>query len=102
MESGRTLFRKPLQKNERESDIAPASIFSQEEEVPLQASFMDENLDINIEELNEPMKCIHEAKKTTQCPYFSLTINFIKIRKPSRFSLHRCWKFIKFFWSKPL
>ena len=23
---------------------------------------MDENLDIDIEELNEPMKCIHEAK----------------------------------------
>ena len=43
--------------------IPPASSFSQEDEVPLQASFIDENLDINMEERNEPMKVIHEAKE---------------------------------------
>ena len=37
-----------------------------------------------------------------KCPYFSLTITFTKIRKPSRFFLHRYWKFIEFFWWKPL
>ena len=43
--------------------IPLASSFSQEDEVPLQASFIDENLDINMEERNEPMKVIHEAKE---------------------------------------
>ena len=37
-----------------------------------------------------------------QCPYFSLAITFTKTRKPSRFFLHRYWKFIEFFWWKPL
>ena len=32
-----------------------------------------------------------------KCLYFSLAITFIKIRKPSRFFLHRYWKFIEFF-----
>ena len=38
-----------------------------------------------------------------KCPcfsYFSLAITFTKIRKPSRFFLHRYWKFIKLFWWK--
>ena len=37
-----------------------------------------------------------------KCPYFSLAITFTKIRKPSRFFLHSYWKFIEFFWWKPL
>ena len=37
-----------------------------------------------------------------KCPYFSLVITFTKIRKSSRFFLHRYWKFIEFFWCKPL
>ena len=37
-----------------------------------------------------------------KCPYFSLAIPFTKIRKASRFFLHRYWKFIEFFWCKPL
>ena len=37
-----------------------------------------------------------------KCPYFSLAITFTKIRKPSIFFLHRYWKFIEFFWCKPL
>ena len=32
-----------------------------------------------------------------KCPYFSLAITFTKIKKPSRFFLHRYWKFIEFF-----
>ena len=36
------------------------------------------------------------------CPYFSLAITFTKIRTPSRFFLHRYWKFKEFFWWKPL
>ena len=47
----------------REGEIKSAFLFSQEEQLPLQASFMDEGLEINMEELNEPMKVIHEAKK---------------------------------------
>ena len=35
-----------------------------------------------------------------KCSYFSLAITFIKIRKSSRFFLHRYWKFIEFFWCK--
>ena len=35
-----------------------------------------------------------------KCRYFSLAITFTKIRKPSRFFLHRYWKFIKLFWWK--
>ena len=32
-----------------------------------------------------------------KCPYFSLAITFAKVRKTSRFFLHRYWKFIEFF-----
>ena len=37
--------------------ITPATSISQEEEeeLPLQGNFIDKNLDINLEELNEPM-----------------------------------------------
>ena len=35
-------------------------------------------------------------------PFFSLTIMFTKIRKPSRFCLHSYPKFIEVFWWKPL
>ena len=61
--SRRTLFRKPLEENVRDGDITPATSTSQEEEVPLQANFIDETLDINIEELNEPMEIIYEPMK---------------------------------------
>ena len=61
--SRRTLFRKPLEKKLRESEIIPVTSTSQEEEVPLQANFIDENLDVNMEELNEPMEVIHEPVK---------------------------------------
>ena len=61
--SRRTLFREPLKKNVREVDIAPATSTFQEKKVPQQANFIDENLDINMEELNEPMKFIHEPMK---------------------------------------
>ena len=37
-----------------------------------------------------------------KCPYFSLAITNTKIRTPSRLFLHRYWKFIEFFWWKPL
>ena len=37
-----------------------------------------------------------------KCPYFSLAITFTKKRKPTKFFLHRDWKFIEFFWCKPL
>ena len=37
-----------------------------------------------------------------KCPYLSLEITFTKIRKPSKFFLHRYWKFIEFFWCKPV
>ena len=47
----------------REGDITPATSTSQEKEVPLQTNFIDENLDINMEELNEPMEVIHEPMK---------------------------------------
>ena len=47
----------------REGDVAPATSTSQEEEVPLQANFIYENLDINMEERNEPMEFIHEPMK---------------------------------------
>ena len=54
--SRRTSFRKPLEKNVREGHITPATSTSQEEEVPLQANFIDQNLDINMEELDKPME----------------------------------------------
>ena len=38
---------------------------SQEEEVTLKTTFMNENLDISMEELKEPMKIIHEKMKNT-------------------------------------
>ena len=43
--------------------MIPLTSASQEEDVPLQANFIDENLDINMEELNEPMEGIHEPMK---------------------------------------
>ena len=46
-----------------EGDITHGTSTSQEEEVPLQANFIDENLDINIGELNEPIEVIHEPTK---------------------------------------
>ena len=46
-----------------EGDITHGTSTSQEEEVPLQANFIDENLDVNMEELNEPMEVIHEPVK---------------------------------------
>ena len=61
--SRRTLFRKPLEKNAREGDITPATSTSQEEEVFQQANFIDENLDINMEKLNEGMEVIDEPMK---------------------------------------
>ena len=50
-------------KNVREGDIIPATLTSQEEEVPLQANCVDEYLDVNMEELNEPMEFIYETMK---------------------------------------
>ena len=44
----------------RDDDITPATSTSQEEDVPVQANFIDKNLDVNMEELNEPMEIIHE------------------------------------------
>ena len=38
-----------------------ATSISQEENLPLQANFIDKNLDINMTELNEPMEVIHES-----------------------------------------
>ena len=58
--SRRTLFGEPLDRNVREGDIAPATSTSQEEEVLLQSNFVDENLDINMEKLGEPMGVIGE------------------------------------------
>ena len=55
-----TLLRKPLEKNVSEGNITSAASASQEEEVPLQTNFIDENLDITVKELNEPMEVIHE------------------------------------------
>ena len=51
-------------KKVRVGDITHGTSTSQEEEIPLQANFIDENLDINMEELNEPMEFIHEPMKT--------------------------------------
>ena len=56
--SRRTLIKKPLEKNLREGDITPATSTSQEEKVPLQANFIDGNLDINMKEINEPKEVI--------------------------------------------
>ena len=47
----------------RQGNITPATSTSQGEEVPLQANFIDENLDINLEERNEPVEVIHELMK---------------------------------------
>ena len=63
--SRRTFFRKPLEKKVRGGNIIPATSASQEEDVPLQANFIDGNLDINMEEINEPMEVIHEPMKNT-------------------------------------
>ena len=56
--SRRKLFRKLFEKNVMECS---ATSISQEENVPLQANFIDKNLDINMTELNEPMEVIHES-----------------------------------------
>ena len=56
--SRRTLIKKPLEKNLREGDITTATSTSQEEKVPLQANFIDGNLDINMKEINEPKEVI--------------------------------------------
>ena len=47
----------------KEGDITSATSIAQEEKVPLQANFTDENLDINTEKLNEPLEVIHEPVK---------------------------------------
>ena len=51
--SRRKLFRKSLEKKLKEGDIIPATSISQEENIPLQASFIDEILDINMEDRNK-------------------------------------------------
>ena len=61
--SRRAFFRKPLEKKVRKGDIRPATSTSQKEKVPLQANFIDINLDINMEELNWPKEVIHEPIK---------------------------------------
>ena len=48
----RTLFGKPLEKKWGKGDITSVTSTSQEEEVPLQANFIDENLDVNLEKLH--------------------------------------------------
>ena len=52
-----------MERKVKEGDIKPATSTSQEEEVPLQANSVDGNWDINMEELNGPMKVIHEPMK---------------------------------------
>ena len=52
-----------MEKKVREVDITPATSTSQEDEEPLQANFIDENLEIKMEEVNEPMEIIHEPMK---------------------------------------
>ena len=52
-----------MEKNVREGDITTATSHSQEEEVAMQANAIDEKLDNNMEELNAPMKIIHESIK---------------------------------------
>ena len=76
----------------RDGDITPATSTSQEEDVPVQANFIDKNLDINMEELNEPMEIIHELMKiipgdhtyclpnnSTPCYLFQGKSNFVKV-----------------------
>ena len=43
---------KAIGKKWGKGDITPVTSTSQEEEVPLQANFIDENLDVNLEELH--------------------------------------------------
>ena len=62
--SRRTLIKKPLEKNLREGDITPATSTSQEEKVPLQANFIDGNLDINMKELMNQRKLYLETTHT--------------------------------------
>ena len=54
--STRTLFRKPLEKKVTEGDITLATSASQKEEVPRQANFIDENLNINMKQLMNQWK----------------------------------------------
>ena len=76
----------------RDGDITPATSTSQEEDVPVQANFIDKNLDINMEELNETMEIIHELMKiipgdhtyclpnnSTPCYLFQGKSNFVKV-----------------------
>ena len=79
--SRRTLFRKSFEKKVREIDITSTS---QEEEGPPQANFIDENLDINMEELNESMDVIHEPIKlyleTTHTAYQIILLLVMLVR----------------------
>ena len=58
-----TVFRKLLDKKMTKVLITPLTSNFQEEEVILQADFVDNSLDINIKELHEPKKVIYEPVK---------------------------------------
>ena len=47
----------------KEGDITAGTSTSQEKEVPLQGNFIDEKIDINLEELNETIEVIREPMK---------------------------------------
>ena len=49
-----------------------------------------------------PINFVHIQGGPQKCPYFPLAIIFTKIRKASRFFLHKYWKFTEFFWRKPV
>ena len=58
------IIQKTIEEKREEGYVTPATSTSQEEEeVPLQTYFIDENLDNNMEKLNEPMEIIHEPMK---------------------------------------
>ena len=69
----------------RDGDITPATSTSQEEDVPVQANFIDKNLDVNMEELNEPMEIIpgdHTyclPNNSTPCYLCQGKSNFVKV-----------------------
>ena len=70
------IIQKTIEEKREEGYITPATSTSQEEEVPLQTNFIDENLDNNMEELNEPMEIIHEPMKNIPGDYkYSLPNN---------------------------
>ena len=58
-----TFFRELLDKKMTKVLITPLTSNFQEEEVILQADFVDNSLDINIKELHEPKKVIYEPVK---------------------------------------